>query len=483
METTTNYGLKKPDLTDYYDIADQNYNSDLLDTQLKSVESTLSSHTSNKSNPHKVSKSQVGLGNVDNTADLNKPISTATQAELDKKALASDLTAHTGNTSNPHGVTKGQVGLGSVPNVTTNDQTPTYTTASSNTTLVSGEKLSVAMGKIAKAVSSLISHLANTSNPHSVTKSQVGLSNVPNVSTNDQTPTYTVASSNTALVSGEKLSVAFGKIAKAINSLISHLSDTVGHITIAERTAWNGKLDATATAVNADKLGGYSSDKFMYALGYGSDIFGTIDMDNWNESGCYASLTGSINVPPDTDGWGDVLIFGCVGDRLTQLFRPWNKTSSLYFRCLNGSKWESWKDLMNDGNADTLDGYHGGSFINIDGSVPMVGAFRLDAGHGRLIASSQWTSLQSWVIGDNFTDGRMMVINNTTHTGNGTLDKAIQLRDMVNGYESVYDVLHTGNSAPVVISATAPTNAGALWVDTTANRLKIYKNNAWTTLY
>jgi len=42
-------------------------------------------HISNKSNPHGVTKAQVGLGNVDNTSDANKPVSTATQAELDKK--------------------------------------------------------------------------------------------------------------------------------------------------------------------------------------------------------------------------------------------------------------------------------------------------------------------------------------------------------------------------------------------------------------
>ena len=82
---------------------------------------------------------------------------------------------HSQKTSgNPHGVTKSDVGLGNVPNVATNDQTPTYTAASANATLTSGEKLSVAFGKIAKAISSLISHLANTSNPHSVTVSQIG---------------------------------------------------------------------------------------------------------------------------------------------------------------------------------------------------------------------------------------------------------------------------------------------------------------------
>ena len=43
----------------------------------------LINHLSNISNPHNVTKSQVGLGNVDNTSDVDKPISTATQNALD----------------------------------------------------------------------------------------------------------------------------------------------------------------------------------------------------------------------------------------------------------------------------------------------------------------------------------------------------------------------------------------------------------------
>ncbi len=45
----------------------------------KASTSALSSHTTSTSNPHGVTKSQVGLGNVDNTSDLSKPVSTATQ--------------------------------------------------------------------------------------------------------------------------------------------------------------------------------------------------------------------------------------------------------------------------------------------------------------------------------------------------------------------------------------------------------------------
>ena len=59
--------------------------SDLENDSDYTTNATLTAHTSNKANPHEVTKSQIGLGDVDNTSDLNKPISTATQIELDKK--------------------------------------------------------------------------------------------------------------------------------------------------------------------------------------------------------------------------------------------------------------------------------------------------------------------------------------------------------------------------------------------------------------
>jgi len=75
---------------------------------------------------------------------------------------------------NPHGTTKEDVGLGNVPNVATNDQTPTYTAPGTLTELASGEKLGAALGKIKAAVSALISHLSSRNNPHGVTLAQVG---------------------------------------------------------------------------------------------------------------------------------------------------------------------------------------------------------------------------------------------------------------------------------------------------------------------
>lgn len=56
------------------------------------ISGDLDEHIADKNNPHEVTKAQVGLGNVDNTSDLNKPISTATQTALNSKQdVISDL--------------------------------------------------------------------------------------------------------------------------------------------------------------------------------------------------------------------------------------------------------------------------------------------------------------------------------------------------------------------------------------------------------
>ena len=52
----------------------------------KASAATVSSHIANTSNPHAVTKTQVGLGNADNTSDANKPVSTAQQTALNLKA-------------------------------------------------------------------------------------------------------------------------------------------------------------------------------------------------------------------------------------------------------------------------------------------------------------------------------------------------------------------------------------------------------------
>ena len=167
---TPNLNLEKPAQEDFYNVDVQNANMDKIDATYKTL---YGEH--NKPNPE-----DIGAATEEMVDEAKNAASNANSAA---STAQSNLNAHIGNKSNPHGVTKSQVGLGNVPNVATNDQTPTYSAASTLTGLTSGEKLSVAFGKIMKAIADFITHKGSTSNPHGVTKAQVGLGNVDN--TND----------------------------------------------------------------------------------------------------------------------------------------------------------------------------------------------------------------------------------------------------------------------------------------------------------
>jgi hypothetical protein len=118
-----------------------------------------------------ISKAKVGLGDVDNTSDLAKPIGTATQTALDLKANASDLTTalalkadlnsptFTGSVA---GITKAMVGLGDVDN-TSDASKPISTATQSALNLKASLNSPTFTGTVA-----------------GITKSMVGLGNVDN---------------------------------------------------------------------------------------------------------------------------------------------------------------------------------------------------------------------------------------------------------------------------------------------------------------
>jgi hypothetical protein len=86
------------------------------------VNAKVDSHIGNKSNPHGVTRDQLGLGNVNNTSDADKPVSTAQATAIaDAKAAGTNaqtnLTTHMQNKSNPHGVTRDQLGLGTTAEI------------------------------------------------------------------------------------------------------------------------------------------------------------------------------------------------------------------------------------------------------------------------------------------------------------------------------------------------------------------------------
>ena len=88
---------------------------------------------------------------------------------------------------------------------------------------------------------------------------------------NEQTPNYAEATTLESLTSGEKISLAFGKIKKAITELIAHKSDTSGHITSDERTAWNNKAsNGHGLGVTAESLDNIS---FANAMQQGGGFY------------------------------------------------------------------------------------------------------------------------------------------------------------------------------------------------------------------
>ena len=77
----------------------------------KVLEKTLNDHVSNYDNPHQVTKEQIGLGNVNNTSDLEKPLSNAAKIELNKKINSGDVIDNltTNDSTKPLSANQGKV--------------------------------------------------------------------------------------------------------------------------------------------------------------------------------------------------------------------------------------------------------------------------------------------------------------------------------------------------------------------------------------
>ena len=94
----------------------------LIQDSDKVIKESLDAHIGNKSNPHNVTKAQIGLGNVQNLAPAGMPVSTAQAAAIaDAKAAGTkaqtDLNTHANRIDNPHNVTRAQLGLATTDQV------------------------------------------------------------------------------------------------------------------------------------------------------------------------------------------------------------------------------------------------------------------------------------------------------------------------------------------------------------------------------
>lgn len=147
---TSNYNLgKQEDKND-------NFSMDVITENMDKIDAALSSHELDINNPHDVTKTQIGLSNVDNTSDLDKPISTLAQTALNLKADNLDLTTHTSNTNNPHNVNKDDIGLSNVVNI------DTTTTANITDTTTKRFVSDAAKDKLTATTKTIIAEITDT---------------------------------------------------------------------------------------------------------------------------------------------------------------------------------------------------------------------------------------------------------------------------------------------------------------------------------
>lgn len=183
--------------------------------------------------PEGLTKAAVGLGNADNTADINKPISTATQTALNSK----EGTITAGTTSQYFRGDK------TWRDFFTDVRASTLTglSTATNAVITATDTVLGALGKLQKQVTdnltTLTNHTGSSSNPHSVTKAQVGLSNVDNTADADKpVSTATQAALNLKLnaangtASGLTLNDGYSEEVFAVSGTAPALSPTNGSI-------------------------------------------------------------------------------------------------------------------------------------------------------------------------------------------------------------------------------------------------------------
>lgn len=118
----------------------------------------------------------------------------------------------------------------------------------------------------------------------------------------------------------------------------------------------------------------------------------------------------------------------------------------------------------------------------LTGYLPLTGGTLADSiavggGYGRFSALPYISQIVSFeTIGNSDTLRALNLHNN----GGANLQKALQLQDKVGGVITLYNVLHTGNSKPVIVDTSAPTDTTAVWIDKANKVVKAYIDGAWT---
>lgn len=197
----------------------------------KALESSLDAHILDKDNPHGTTKQQIGLSNVDNTSDRNKPVSTAQQAAID---LAYQ------NATGYADRVKSDI-MGGIP----------------ESTLDTIVELGEALKDSEDALTTLI-ETVGTKAPQTELDSHASnnVIHVTPANKSNWTDAYNKRHEHSNKTVLDGITTA---LITAWNNAVTHISDTVRHITAAERTDWNDANSKKHTHSNKSVLDGITS--------------------------------------------------------------------------------------------------------------------------------------------------------------------------------------------------------------------------------
>lgn len=228
----------------------------------------LTAHLADFTNPHRVTAAQVGLGNVSNYATASNAdgqTGTSTQLFMTPAAttaaiafqVGNALNAHIANVNNPHATTKAQVGLGSVQNYGI-ASTAMAQAGTDNASYMTPALTAAAVTQ--QALGPLNAHINNVSNPHQVTKAQVGLGSVNNYATATNADGQAGTSGALYMTPAATAAAIQSQVLNAFNAHVNNHSNPhvvtaaqVGAYTTAQVDASVNNLQNQINSLNANK--------------------------------------------------------------------------------------------------------------------------------------------------------------------------------------------------------------------------------------
>jgi hypothetical protein len=440
----------------------------LLDQHITTVDNNLAAHIGDHNNPHATTKTQVGLGNVDNYAtatNAQAQAGTATNLFMTPASTAAAITAqagaalaaHIADHNNPHATTAAQVGLGNVQNfglATTTQAQAGTDNQSYMTPQLTAAAITAQIGNAFNA------HIANINNPHSTTKAQVGLSLVDNFATATTTQAQAGTANNLFVTpAGVSAFVSAG----VGSQLAAHLADVNNPHSTTKAQVGLGNVNNFGIATNAQAIDSTNNSVYM------TPLTTAVAMANYGPSKTGAGATGT---------WGiNITGSAATAGLATAMIRADNTSLSWKYTHLAStfSAQPSWLMATNDGV--TMAPYNPSS-LNVNSAVTATtatNANKLLLASAGVYSTFNWAGQSgqpSWLWGGN--DPNNMYVYNPSNFHVAVADSAVSAP----GYLPLSGGIISGNLQVTGTTTTAAINASAA-ITVTSEWFRSNGNNGW----